>query len=820
MGGHTYLPVEILDYIETHAPPVESPYGISQKELAKALGYHPCSVSRPLAVLAKDGLLEARRGLVRDGVRRQITYQLTERGRSRLKRETKEVPLLSGEIPPPPHPFLGRRDELEQLSAFSHEGGCVIFVDGPPGMGKTSLVSRHLRALKRGRIPIWFTVRPASSPRQFVTAISHALSFLGAQQLAYYSQLPRSPVPREVADLTARALGGKSLAAVIDDVQQAGPDMRLFLSEFVRYLAPSSAHQFLFVGQETPFFELEKVPTHRLTIGGLDRAAAHELTDRQGGLAERFEAVYTSSLGSPLLLKLAVLNPEIQTEASRLPTAVVRRLTIEEVRGILPAALANEPLPLAFLAEAPELASGRLNELTRTGVLYRTAQGRADVVQVVREALIQRVQPADEKSARLRLANYYGRSHRPEAIRERFLHLVLGEEWRTAAQLLMAQERVILRLGYSETLRNALRHLGSVLPRSYGKVRVLMIEAMLLRAHSDYGEALVSLRRAIEEAEGEPRLTAECHLLGVDLHVRLRQSDPALREFEAASRIGAVSRRLQSFFELSRGRLAEATGESRTAESHYKEAFELARKTRNIDLALESIAAWSRLAELNQDHEVALNLIGQALPEARQAGRMDIVLNLLLARARAYTRTGRLNLAESEMKLVRSEAESLGYLNQLTYTISGLTAMAIEGRRWAEAIGYARQATSMAERLGNDLVLGHTLGLHCAALTRQSIVENDPSLLPEAVQVGERGVEVLSRFPPSDSLSFGHSYLVEAYAASGNTENALRSYRAALDAARRAGLEWLAQEIVRELGPKVGDEPPSGSPDSGLPSIS
>jgi len=797
MGGQTYLPVEILDYIETHAPPAESPYGISQRELAKALGYHPCSVSRPLGTLVDDGLLESGRGLVRDGLRRQITYRLTERGRLRLKRETREVPLLSGEIPPPPSPFLGRKDELEQLADYSRGAGAVTYIEGPPGMGKTALVSRHLRRIKRGRIPLWFSIRPASSPRQFVSALSHALSFLGAQQLAYYGQLPRSPVPREVADLTSRALGGRALAAVVDDLQFSGPDMRRFLTEFISLLVPDSDHQFLLVSQEPPWFD-ESFAFHRLTLGGLDRAAAHELTDRQGGLAGRFEEVYTSSLGSPLLLKLAVLNPGVETETSRLPTEIVRRLSADELRGILPAALANEPLPTTFLAEWPQLTTARLSELAKVGLIYRTMQGRAEIVQVVREALLARGSPDDERAARLRLAGFYARSHRPEAVRERFLHLVAGEEWRVASQLLLSQERAILRLGYSETLRDALRHLGSALPRGQNKVRVLMIEAALLRAHSDYPDAVVALQRAVEEAEGEPRMTAECELLEVDLLLRLHQNNRAIERFAAASHIGPVSRRLQGFFELSRGRLAEAGGEHRAAEVHYQEAFQLARRTRNTDLALESIAAWSRLAEIHHEHDVALKLIAEALPEARQAGRMDIALNLQIARARAYAVTGRAALAESEMNIVRSEAESLGYLNQLAYTVSGLAAMAVEGGRWEEAIGFSRQAISMAERLGNDLVLGHSLALQCAASSRQSHDRKDGSQLQQAIAIGERSVQVLRRLPPSDSICLAHAYLVEAYVLSGDRPKASANLSAAVELAHKAGLDWLAEEIAKQ----------------------
>jgi len=445
MGAQTYLTIEILDYVETHAPPDESPFGISQRELAKALGYHPCSMSRPLASLVGDGYLTEGRGLVRDGVRKQLTYRITEPGRARLRRETREVPLLSGEIPPPPHPFLGRKEELSQLSDFAREGGGITFVDGPPGMGKTALISRHLRSVKRGRIPFWFSVRPASSPRQFVGALTHALSSLGAHQLAYYTQIPRAPVAREVADLVAKSLGDRPLAAVIDDVQMAGPDMKVFLATFTSFLAARGDHLFYFVSQAEPSFVAAGVSTHRLTIGGLDRMAAHDLTDRRGGLADRFEAVYQSTLGSPLLLELAVSNPDVEANATALPTAVVARLSLEDIRALLPVALANEPVPVAFASEFQGTPIARLVEMERMGVLHRTLQGRVEVLQVVKTPLLARATPGDEREAHSRLALYYSRSHRPDAVRERFLHLVEGEFWKPAAQLLSQQETTLLR---------------------------------------------------------------------------------------------------------------------------------------------------------------------------------------------------------------------------------------------------------------------------------------------------------------------------------------------------------------------------------------
>jgi tetratricopeptide (TPR) repeat protein/DNA-binding MarR family transcriptional regulator len=803
MAGQSYLPIEVLDYIDTHSPPEGSPYGISQRELAKALGYHPCSMSRPLEELVRDGLLTSKRGPVRDGIRKQLVYRLTPSGKGRLGRETRHIPMLAGVLPPPPNPFLGRREELAALGDFAHNGGSIMLVDGQPGMGKTALVSRHMRRVKRDRVPFWFAVRPAGSSRQFVTALSHALSTLGAPQLAYYAQLPRAPQAKEVADLASRALGARALAVVIDDFQMASPDLRSFLVEFVAELAKSKRDQIYLVGQELPDVRVEGLDIARLSVGGLDRSAAHDLTERKGGLAERFESVFTSTFGSPLLLQLAVSNPGIEADAASLPARVVERLSPDDIRAMLPVALSNEPLPLTFVTDTGLLTPIRLAEVLRMGILQKTVQGRIEMLQIVRGAILAQVTPTDERAGHRALADFYSGSHRPEAIRERFLHLVESEAWKPASQLLTQQDRTLLGLGYSEALRADLRRLGAALPRGPAKIRVLRTEAALLRHHSDYSESVAVLHRVISESNDDPKITCEVLLSIVDLRIRLRQVDEAAKDYAEAEQIGPLTRRLQAYFLLSQARLLEARGNVHQARVRFQEAYESARRHKITDLALESIATWSRLEDLESGPEVALKITGDALPEARLAGRIDIAFNLRLVRARAYFRMGQYSLAEGEMKLVRSEAESLGYLVQLCYALDGLVAASIQAGRLKEAASYAKQTTSLAERLGNDVVLGHSLAALCTIERRLAIESGKNDLLQDAMTHGKRSLDVLGKLPPSEILVVAHGYLAEVYLAVGDVARANTSYRTALDLCDKIGLGWLREIITAELGSKV-----------------
>jgi hypothetical protein len=182
---------------------------------------------------------------------------------------------------------------------------------------------------------------------------------------------------------------------------------------------------------------------------------------------------------------------------------------------------------------------------------------------------------------------------------------------------------------------------------------------------------------------------------------------------------------------------------------------------------------------------------------------MDIVFNLLLVRSRAYSEMGEWELAETEMKAIRSEAEALGYLNQLTYTLSGLAAVAINNSRWIEGSAYAKQARALAERLGNDVVLGHTLSLLCASELRQSDLTGDLNLREDALAYGLRSVEVLDRLTPSDSLALAHAYLADVYLAMRDGNEARNHYNLAVQVAEKLGLGWIKARLTEDLEPRL-----------------
>jgi tetratricopeptide (TPR) repeat protein len=258
------------------------------------------------------------------------------------------------------------------------------------------------------------------------------------------------------------------------------------------------------------------------------------------------------------------------------------------------------------------------------------------------------------------------------------------------------------------------------------------------------------------------------------------------------------------FFAYAEGRVTEGRGDFTRARDIFAEAFEMARKSRQEDLALEALTRWSRLVSLTSKAGEVRPLIDAGIPEARNSGRMDIVFNLMSVRAWDYSESGRHDLAMEEINKIRVEAEALGYLSQLVYAFSGLSGLAVELSRWEEATGYARQASELAERLGNELVLGHTLALQCASEVRRD-------LLPDAQAHGERAIAVLSKLSPTDSLPIAHAYLCEAYARASILDKALEHYDLAIRLAENLGMIWWRNKVREELYPLIhgGKAPPA-----------
>ncbi|HEV2449116.1 MAG TPA: hypothetical protein VGU43_01750, partial [Thermoplasmata archaeon] len=316
------------------------------------------------------------------------------------------------------------------------------------------------------------------------------------------------------------------------------------------------------------------------------------------------------------------------------------------------------------------------------------------------------------------------------------------------------------------------------------------------RIRSEYADAILSLQRAAAAAGDDDKLKAESLLSTIDLHCRLGKLDEAEAALRAAEEIPMNTRRLQLLDQLSKARVEEQKGNYAAAGTDYSEVFAQAKRSRVEDLALEALARWARVAPVGGDQEARSKLIEEGILEARNSGRVDILFALMSHRARMFIEARNLPAAEADLIKIRSECEALGYLSQLVYTLSGFVALCADTGRWAEMETYATETIETARRLGNELVVGHTLAVQCNGKLQQGDY-------PGAVSLGIQSVQVLERLPLSESLLFAHGTLADAYAEWGKQQEGLSHYDEAMRLADRFGFTAWKTTLMNEVGKKL-----------------
>jgi len=261
------------------------------RELARLLGRSESEVSRRLRVLERHGLVEAVWArvsgrtvrLYRARIRR-VSLDLAT-GTVTLERDDgvtrARIPLPAcGSPPPPPDPFVGREREARLLERADGP----VYLWGPPGIGKTSLLSKTL-----GGNTVWNSLAEWPGLGLIARRLAcHAL-LQGRQDLA---GLVREGAvdPAGLAEAVAHAYRGYGGWIVVDEYERAGIAVR----RFVRRLAGAGVR--LAVASRAP--PPSWWPGATVRLGPLSRGETWRLVEALGGDPE---GAWEASRGHPVL---------------------------------------------------------------------------------------------------------------------------------------------------------------------------------------------------------------------------------------------------------------------------------------------------------------------------------------------------------------------------------------------------------------------------------------------------------------------------------------------------------------------------------------
>jgi len=310
---------------------------------------------------------------------------------------------LGGEFhfaPPPPRSFIGRGDALQWLDEqWRGDGDAVLVVQGPAGVGKSTVVRQWLEQLGQGdgglEGAFWWSFDQAPSLDEFFDS---ALGFFSGGKVAL--SMARGPGR---ALLLAAYLTSRRAVLVLDDVDNLDAEAARALDELVDLIGS------------------------REERGSLCVITSRERRASWGGRVRAFELEPLGEAGveNPLLARLVAHSRDPQGDAARisevpeeerLQTFVrqrMRELRPEERRLLSALALMRYPLPVEWLpsveaglgmrfAEPGLDTGGAAGALFESG-LVRTYEGEPPVVSVS-ETIASAVLPEAERAGDLHRA--------------------------------------------------------------------------------------------------------------------------------------------------------------------------------------------------------------------------------------------------------------------------------------------------------------------------------------------------------------------------------------------------------------------------------
>lgn len=340
--------------------------------------------------------------------------------------------------------FVGRTAELAEFSRWLEGNGSVYVVEGPGGIGKTTLVAHALHSQPVRRHVLWLRILGTVTGREVVERLDRFLTGLGRP-----ASLPRNDDARALFEHLRPRVKGFPLLVVIDDVQKADPTLAQALKALADLAQAGLGLKLALIGRNVEVPETPLRDAVRRRLLPFSEAEAEQLLASRGSRSESRPSLVKAGAGNPLFLGLL----------ARMPDAATRRIDFSHSLGRdLAATLSPQHWDIlkwvsAMRTPASSEAFERLGlgspaaltEIVSTSLLWRDDEGRYGMHDVVREALYDQVEFRERKRLHEGLAEFYRPSKEDwSGVAEYLHHLVRAGRGNEALRWVMRNRTMLM----------------------------------------------------------------------------------------------------------------------------------------------------------------------------------------------------------------------------------------------------------------------------------------------------------------------------------------------------------------------------------------
>lgn len=291
---------------------------------------------------------------------------------------------------PEPGTFVGRSEELAALEEWLRGNGRSLVVEGPGGVGKTTLVGHALRSVDPRRHVIWVRVTDWVTVHDLVGRIDATLARLGHP--------PRGALDESAVGVTEHLVSRTRqlpLIVVLDDVHKASPSLARAIEGVVRAARASPSVKVVLIGRRAPLPPDLAREAELVGLGPMSADEADRLLAGRGVPAAQRGALVRAAQGNPLFLELLARVGTGPEAGGDIGAYLVRDLAADLTaaqRDMLDwSSAVRTPVPVSLWERLGVGSKVAAEELCRASLLKRRDDGRLEMHDLVREAFYDRL---------------------------------------------------------------------------------------------------------------------------------------------------------------------------------------------------------------------------------------------------------------------------------------------------------------------------------------------------------------------------------------------------------------------------------------------
>jgi tetratricopeptide (TPR) repeat protein/DNA-binding MarR family transcriptional regulator len=690
------------------------PFPVTQDGIAEAVDIERCNVVRAIKNLKERELVFETKARVENSDRRRKVYFLTEKGSmelSKLNNRKYYNDAVYSKVPIPID-FVDRRNELRKMNTWKKSNSTILIVQGPLGIGKSSLVSKFLMSSGKQNLVFWHTFKETDTVRDILGTFGDFLYLNDNSILRYYLLSNRKINEKEILKILKINLSNVILT--LDNCEKMSKEVSSFVDQVLAALDRMNDVKIILIiekSSELPLKGLSKQDPTRLVLGGLERRDVEQLLKDK----TYSDNIYEITKGHPLFLKLVSEGSDFHGNIETyLKDFIKKELTKEEKKLMEVASLYRHPFKAKSLFLEPGLDYEVMIRLTGKFLLTEITNDFYMVHELIKGHFISSLSEARGKNLHKKIAEHYMEDGGTEDVIEAIYHYGAAQKYKNAADVAISHGIPLIEKGCYSEFETALDGIEEEMLDELRLAEILILKGHLQRVRGHWDNALGYYQSANRIFEKQ-NLTEKC----ADM---IRMGGNVYRDR------GDYTKALENY-----ALALESLSDSEVVVKIYDDIGTVKLRKGEFDEAEKDIMKGLRIAQKAADEkQVALNthtlgnyhLCRGEWEKAKQTYRdcaeiFEKVQNLrMLATcnnniAITYYKTGDVKKAVDYWKKSLSISEKIGDINvMMSYVNLGF--ITYKRGEWDQTEEYCKKALDISEVVDNNLasataysILGH-----------------------------------------------------------------------------------------------------------------